>query len=65
VRELPADLLTPVAAYLRLRPLGPGFLLESIERGQQVGRWSFLGAGCGSIGLGCGFAGIKKASRRG
>ena len=34
VRELPADLLTPVAAYLRLRELGPGFLLESIERGQ-------------------------------
>jgi anthranilate synthase component I len=46
VRELPADLLTPVAAYLRLRDLGPGFLLESIERGQQVGRYSFLAAGC-------------------
>jgi anthranilate synthase component 1 len=46
VRELPADLLTPVGAYLRLRELGPGFLLESIERGQQVGRFSFLGAGC-------------------
>jgi anthranilate synthase component I len=46
VRDLPADLLTPVGAYLRLRDLGPGFLLESIERGQQVGRWSFLGAGC-------------------
>jgi anthranilate synthase component I len=49
VRELPADLLTPVAAYLRLRDLGPGFLLESIERGQQVGRYSFLAAGCESI----------------
>ncbi len=46
VRDLPADLLTPVGAYLRLRDLGPGFLLESIERGQQVGRWSFLSAGC-------------------
>ena len=46
IRELPADLLTPVGAYLRIRDLGPGFLLESIERGQQVGRYSFLGAGC-------------------
>ena len=46
VRELPADLLTPVGAYLRLRELGPSFLLESVEGGQQVGRYSFLSAGC-------------------
>jgi anthranilate synthase component I len=44
---LPADMLTPVGAYLRLRErLGaPAFLLESVERGEQVGRYSFLGAG--------------------
>jgi anthranilate synthase component I len=44
---LPADLLTPVGAYLRLRQeLGaPAFLLESVERGEQVGRYSFLAAG--------------------
>jgi anthranilate synthase component 1 len=46
VRELPADLLTPVAAFLRVRHRGPGFLLESVERGQQVGRYSFMAAGC-------------------
>jgi anthranilate synthase component 1 len=46
VRELPADLLTPVAAFLRVRQRGPGFLLESVERGQQVGRYSFMAAGC-------------------
>ncbi len=46
VRELPADLLTPVGAFLRIRHHGPAFLLESVERGQQVGRYSFLGAGC-------------------
>ena len=46
VRELPADLLTPVGAFLRIRDRGPGFLLESVERGQQVGRYSFLAAGC-------------------
>jgi anthranilate synthase component I len=46
-RILPADLLTPVGAYMRLREeLGaPSFLLESVERGEQVGRFSFLGAG--------------------
>src|SRR3954465_11434442 len=48
IRELPGDLLTPVGAYLRIRDLGPGFLLESIDRGQQVGRYSFLGAGGGA-----------------
>ena len=38
---------TPVGAYLQLREaLGaPAFLLESVERGEQVGRYSFLGAG--------------------
>ena len=51
VRELPADLLTPVGAYLRLRDLGPGFLLESVEGGQQVGRYSFLSAGCERLDL--------------
>jgi anthranilate synthase component I len=48
IRTLPADLLTPVGAYLLLREaLGaPAFLLESVERGEQVGRFSFLAAGC-------------------
>ncbi len=61
VCELPADLLTPVAAYLRLRELGPGFLLESIERGQQVGRYSFLAAGCTlrTVPAGGGFADLR------
>ena len=51
VRELPADLLTPVGAFLRLRARGPAFLLESVERGQQVGRYSFLAAGCKAVPL--------------
>ena len=51
VRELPADLLTPVGAFLRLRDRGPAFLLESVERGQQVGRYSFLAAGCRALPL--------------
>jgi anthranilate synthase component 1 len=42
-RELPADLETPVSVYLKLRDDGPSFLLESVDRGEQVGRYSFLG----------------------
>jgi len=43
-RELPADLETPASAFLKLRGNGPAFLLESVERAEQVGRYSFLGA---------------------
>jgi len=42
-RELPADLETPVSVYLKLRGGGPSFLLESVEKGEQVGRYSFIG----------------------
>src|SRR3954453_16088474 len=38
-----ADTETPVSAFLKLRGSGPSFLLESAERGQRVGRWSFIG----------------------
>jgi anthranilate synthase component 1 len=42
--RLPADLLTPVSAYLRLAEPGrPSFLLESIEGGEKIARYSFLG----------------------
>ena len=42
-RELPADLETPVSVYLKLQGRGPSFLLESVEKAEQVGRYSFLG----------------------
>jgi anthranilate synthase component I len=42
-RELPADLETPVSVYLKLRERGPSFLLESVEKAEQIGRYSFLG----------------------
>ncbi|HKH79653.1 MAG TPA: chorismate-binding protein [Solirubrobacteraceae bacterium] len=41
-----ADCETPVSAFLKLRalaPASPAFLLESADRGQRVGRWSFIG----------------------
>ena len=43
-RYLPADLLTPVAAFLKLRDESRfSFLLESVEGGDQPGRYSFIG----------------------
>ncbi len=42
-RELPADLETPVSVYLKLRDDTPSFLLESVEKGEHMGRYSFLG----------------------
>ena len=38
-----ADVETPVAAYWRLNGDGPGFLLESVEGGEHLGRFSFIG----------------------
>ena len=44
VKRVMADLLTPVAAYLKIERLSPySFLLESVEGGEKVARHSFLG----------------------
>jgi anthranilate synthase component 1 len=43
VRELPADLETPVSVYLKVARQGPSFLLESVSGGEQVSRYSFIG----------------------
>jgi anthranilate synthase component I len=41
----PADLLTPVSAYLRLaRGARYSFLLESVEGGEKIARYTFAGA---------------------
>jgi anthranilate synthase component 1 len=45
-RELPADLETPVSVYLKLRERASrreSFLLESVEGGEQIARYSFIG----------------------
>lgn len=41
-RELDADLETPVSMYLKLRRNTESFLLESVEGGEQLARYSFL-----------------------
>ena len=43
--DIAADLDTPVSAYLKLRPFRPRFLLESVEQGMRLGRYSFIGFG--------------------
>jgi anthranilate synthase component 1 len=44
VRELSADALTPVAAFAALSTDNiEAFLFESVERGEDVGRYSFVG----------------------
>lgn len=45
--DIAADLDTPVSAYLKLAPCGPRFLLESVEGGERLARYSFLGFGDG------------------
>ncbi|MDQ2663280.1 MAG: anthranilate synthase component I family protein [Candidatus Eremiobacteraeota bacterium] len=42
-RTIPADIFTPIGAYSALAPSGAGCLLESVEGGGRISRYSFLG----------------------
>ena len=54
-REVLADMLTPVRAYSLLCPPGePGFLLESVEGGERLARYSFIGVQARDLELGDG-----------
>ncbi len=37
------DLETPASLFLKLKPNAPSFLLESVEGGERLGRYSFIG----------------------
>lgn len=41
--EIPADLETPVSAFLKIRTGRHDFLLESVQGGEKWGQYSFLG----------------------
>jgi anthranilate synthase component 1 len=43
-REIVADAETPVSAYQKMQKSGGSFLLESVEGGEHIGRYSFLGS---------------------
>ncbi|MFH1662928.1 MAG: chorismate-binding protein, partial [Chloroflexota bacterium] len=42
-RELVADLETPVSAFMKINRDGNSFLLESVEGGERIARYSFIG----------------------
>ena len=42
-RRILADLETPLSAYRKIRGAGESFLFESVEGGEHVGRYSFVG----------------------
>lgn len=43
IREISADLETPISVYMKLRGDGTSFLLESVEGGERIARYSFIG----------------------
>ena len=43
--DIAADLDTPVSAYMKLKAFGPCFLLESVESGERLACYSFVGLG--------------------
>jgi anthranilate synthase component 1 len=48
-RQILADLETPVSAFLKIHRGRYGFLLESVQGGEQWGRYSFLGTEPASV----------------
>src|ERR1035441_4637018 len=42
-RRLLADVETPLSAYRKIRGQGESFLFESVEGGEHLGRYSFVG----------------------
>jgi anthranilate synthase component I len=45
--DISGDLDTPVSAFMKLAPFKPRFLLESVEGGERLARYSFIGFGDG------------------
>jgi anthranilate synthase component 1 len=42
-RRVLADFETPLSAYHKIRGQGESFLFESVEGGEHLGRYSFVG----------------------
>jgi anthranilate synthase component 1 len=45
--DIAGDLDTPVSAFAKLGAFNPRFLLESVEGGERLARYSFIGLGSG------------------
>src|SRR5256714_11991415 len=48
-RRLLADFDTPLSAYRKIRGQGESFLFESVEGGEHIGRYSFVGCNPRSV----------------
>ena len=48
-RKLLADFETPLSAYRKIRGTGESFLFESVEGGEHIGRYSFVGCNPRSV----------------
>src|SRR3954462_10634737 len=48
-RRLLADFETPLSAYMKIRGQGESFLFESVEGGEHLGRYSFVGCNPRSV----------------
>jgi anthranilate synthase component I len=55
-RRILADFETPLSAYQKIRGAGESFLFESVEGGEHIGRYSFVGCNPRAI--------IKQTDRR-
>ncbi|OPY58914.1 MAG: Anthranilate synthase component 1 [Pelotomaculum sp. PtaU1.Bin035] len=42
-REINADMDTPISIFKKISPRGPAYLLESVEGGESLARYSFIG----------------------
>ncbi len=65
VRTVLADLQTPVSAFMRVAGNSPyAFLLESVEGGERIARYTFLRSGAGDDRAWTRRANCRRTSRR-
>ena len=50
--DISGDLDTPVSAFMKLQPFRPSFLLESVEGGETIARYSRAHNGANVLALG-------------
>ena len=61
--DIAGDLDTPVSAFLKLRAFNPTFLLESVEGGERLARYSFIGFGDTSFAIRLASDGFKQGKQ--
>lgn len=61
--DIAGDLDTPVSAFLKLRAFNPTFLLESVEGGERLARYSFIGFGDTSFAIRLAADGFKQGTQ--